>query len=63
MASRLVADVVRDFEPDLSSLTLRPFDDGRFVVRVNGSVVFDMERTGRFPKYPEEIKPKLEGRL
>ena len=55
----MVADVIRDFEFDLTSLTLRPFDDGRFKVFKDGSVVFDMERTGKFPKYDQDVKPKL----
>lgn len=59
MASRLVADIVQDFEEDLSSLTVRPFDDGRYVVRLNGSTIYDMARTGAFPKYQQDIKPKL----
>ncbi|MGH8192202.1 MAG: Rdx family protein [Rhodanobacteraceae bacterium] len=59
MASRLVADVIRDFEPQLSSLSLRPFDDGRFVVRVDGRTIYDLDRSGRFPKYEQDIKPKL----
>ncbi|HCG03111.1 MAG TPA: hypothetical protein DEV93_21550 [Chloroflexi bacterium] len=59
MASRLVADVMRDFEPDLDSLTLRPFDDGRFIVYRNGKVLFDKEKSGKFPKYDQDIKPKL----
>ena len=45
--------------PDLASLTLRPFDDGRFIVFVDRDRVFDKERTGRFPKYEEDIKPIL----
>ena len=59
MAARLVADIVRDFENRLESLTVRPFDDGRFLLKVNGQTIFDKERTGMFPKYAEEIKPKL----
>jgi len=55
----LVADVMRDFEPDLDSLTLRPFDDGRFIVYRNGKVLFDKEKSGKFPKYDQDIKPKL----
>lgn len=60
MAARLVADIVEDFEPDLTALTVRPFDDGRFLVRRNGQTIYDKERTGKFPKYGEDIKPKLQ---
>jgi predicted Rdx family selenoprotein len=55
----VVANVVRDFEPDLTSLTLRPYDDGRFVVLLNGKPIYDKDRTGRFPQYDNDIKPKL----
>ncbi len=51
-----------DFEWHLSSLTLKPFDDGRFIVSVDGRRVFDMDQTGRFPEYEEEIKPRLAAR-
>jgi predicted Rdx family selenoprotein len=54
-----VANVVREFESDLSSITIRPFDDGRFLVRVDGAVVYDKDRTGRFPDFETDIKPKL----
>lgn len=59
MAARLVAEMVRDFEEKLSVLTIRPFDDGRFLIRVDGEILYDMDRTGRFPKYTDDIKPKL----
>lgn len=59
MAARLVADIIGEFEPDLTSLTLRPYDDGRFVIRLNGKSIYDMERTGRFPKYDTDLQPAL----
>lgn len=46
----------------MTSLLLRPFDDGRFIVRVNGEPIYDKERTGKFPKYEDDIKPKLASR-
>ena len=55
----MVANIVDDFEPQLSSLLLRPFDDGRFIVRLNGTSIYDKERTGKFPKYEGDIKPRL----
>jgi len=51
--------VVRDFEPELSSLSIKPFDDGRFVILLNGKKIYDKDRTGRFPNYDNDIKPKL----
>ena len=54
-----MANIVRDFEPQLASILLRPFDDGRFLVFVDRQRVFDKESTGRFPNYDQEIKPRL----
>lgn len=54
-----MGDIVRDFEPELRALTLRPFDDGRFIVLRDGKSIFDMDRTEAFPKYEAEIKPRL----
>jgi predicted Rdx family selenoprotein len=59
VASRLEADIFRDYELYLTSFTLRPFDDGRFIVKVNGETLYDKERTGKFPKYADDIKDKL----
>lgn len=50
---------MRNFEQRLSSLCLRPFDDGRFIVLLNGTPIYDKERTGRFPNFEQDIKPKL----
>jgi predicted Rdx family selenoprotein len=55
----LEADIMRDFEFDVKSFTLRPFDDGRFIVSVNGTTLYDKERTGRFPKYADDLKDEL----
>ena len=55
----MVAKIVNDFEQALSSLVIRPFDDGRFIVRLDGATIFDKDRTGAFPKYDTEIKPRL----
>ena len=54
-----MADIVRDQEEALSSLTIRPFDDGRFLIRLNGQTIYDKDRTGKFPKYDADIKAKL----
>jgi predicted Rdx family selenoprotein len=59
VAARLVADIIEEFEFDLTALTLRPYDDGRFILRVNGDTVYDKERTGKFPKYSDDIREKL----
>jgi predicted Rdx family selenoprotein len=54
-----VAKIVDDFEPDLSSILIKPYDDGRFIVRSDGKQLYDMDRTGKFPNYEKDIKPKL----
>ncbi|MDQ2744239.1 MAG: Rdx family protein [Chloroflexota bacterium] len=59
MAARLVADIMRDHEQRLIALTIRPFDDGRFIVIKDGTTVYDKDRTGRFPKYEQDVKPAL----
>lgn len=59
MAARLVAEIMRDHEERLTALTIRPFDDGRFIVIKDGTTVYDEDRTGRFPKYEQDIKPAL----
>ncbi len=59
MAARLVADIMRDHEQRLIALTIRPFDDGRFIVIKDGATVYDKDQTGRFPKYAQDINPAL----
>jgi predicted Rdx family selenoprotein len=59
VAARLVADIMRDHEERLIALTIRPFDDGRFIVIKDGTTVYDKDRTGRFPKYEQDVKPAL----
>lgn len=51
---------MRDFEQSLRALTIRPYDDGRFIVVANGKAIFDMDRNGKFPKYEVDIKVKLD---
>jgi predicted Rdx family selenoprotein len=58
----LEANIIRDFEPDLASLTLRMYDDGRFKVFVDGQLIYDRERTGRFPNYEADVKQILSAR-
>ena len=59
MAARLVADIIRDHEERLTSLTIRPFDDGRFMVIKDGTTVYDKDWTGKFPKYEQDVNPAL----
>ena len=57
------AKIINEYEPDLDALTIRMFDDGRFKVFVDGQVIFDKDRTGSFPDYETEIKPRLLAQL
>ena len=50
---------MQDFEPSIASLVIRPYDDGRFLVLLGGKTIYDKDRTGRFPKYDGDIKPRL----
>lgn len=50
---------MRDHEQRLIALTIRPFDDGRFIVIKDGATVYDKDQTGRFPKYAQDINPAL----
>jgi predicted Rdx family selenoprotein len=54
-----VANVIQDFELHISSIVIRPYDDGRFLVLLGGQTIYDKDRTGRFPKYDVDIKPRL----
>jgi selT/selW/selH-like putative selenoprotein len=37
----------------VKSLTLIPYDDGRFEVFVDGKKIYSKKATGRFPEYGE----------
>jgi selT/selW/selH-like putative selenoprotein len=60
VAAKLLGEIIRDYEPDIESVTLRPYDDGRFIVFRDGAVVFNKEQTGKFPRYDDDIKPRLQ---
>jgi len=42
----------------VKSLTLAPYDDGRFEVFVDGKKLYSKKATGRFPEY-EEVRTAL----
>jgi selT/selW/selH-like putative selenoprotein len=42
----------------VKSLTLVPYDDGRFEVVVDGKKIYSKKATGRFPEY-EEVRKAL----
>ena len=54
-----MANIFRDFEEELASLTITPYDDGRFVILLDGKTIYDKDRTGKFPNYDADLKPKL----
>jgi selenoprotein W-related protein len=42
-----VADLLKEFEPEIASLTLIPSSGGRFEVKVNDQLVYSKLQTGR----------------
>jgi len=50
----LAADLIREFEPEIESLTLVPSDGGRFEVSVNGKLVYSKLETHRHAE-PGEV--------
>jgi len=50
----LVADLLKQYEPEITEITLVPSDGGRFEVTVNGKLVYSKLQTGRHVE-PGEI--------
>jgi selT/selW/selH-like putative selenoprotein len=48
-----------EYKQHIGSLTLAPYDDGRFEVFVNGQKIYSKHATGRFPEY-KEVRAALE---
>jgi selT/selW/selH-like putative selenoprotein len=48
-----------EYKQRVGSLTLAPYDDGRFEVFVNGQKIYSKHATGRFPEY-QEVRAALE---
>ena len=60
----LTSELMKTFGSRLSSITIIPWHDGAFDVRVGNDLVHAMERDGGFPKTEtvvEAIKAKLAG--
>jgi len=51
----LVNDLLKDFESQIESVTLRPSSGGRFEVSVNGELIYSKLQTGRHPERGEVI--------
>jgi len=50
----LAADLLRNFEPEIETLSLAPSDGGRFEVTVNDKLVYSKLETGRHAE-PGEV--------
>jgi selenoprotein W-related protein len=62
----LVADLLKDFESEIESITLVPSQGGRYEISVNGQLIFSKLQTGRHAAPGEVIelvrklaKPKM----
>lgn len=42
-----MAEILREFEPDIETVSLIPSDGGRFEVMVNGKLIYSKLQTGR----------------
>jgi selenoprotein W-related protein len=51
----LVKELLENFEPEITSLTLVPANDGRFEVKVDNEVVFSKFKTGRHAEPGEAV--------
>jgi selenoprotein W-related protein len=50
----LAAELIKEFEPEIESLTLIPSDGGRFEVSVNGKLLYSKLETHRHAE-PGEV--------
>jgi selenoprotein W-related protein len=51
-----MAELLKDFEPEVRSVTLVPSDGGRFEVTVNGTLLYSKLQTGRHAEPGEVMK-------
>ena len=51
-----MAELLKDFEPEIGSVTLVPSDGGRFEITVNGTLLYSKLQTGRHAEPGEVIK-------
>jgi selenoprotein W-related protein len=58
----VTADLLKEFEPYVSSWELIPSDGGRFEVRVNGNLVYSKLETGRHAD-SAELRPLIKAKL
>ncbi len=53
-----MAELLKEFEPEIESFTLIPSDGGRFEFTVNGKLIYSKLRTGRHVQ-PGEVREML----
>jgi selenoprotein W-related protein len=58
----VTADLLKEFEPHVSSWELIPSDGGRFEVTVNGDLVYSKLKTGRHTT-SDELRPLIKAKL
>ena len=51
-----MAELLKDFEPEIGSVSLIPSDEGRFEITVNGTLLYSKLQTGRHVEPGEVIK-------
>ncbi len=54
-----MAELLKEFEPEIESFTLMPSDGGRFEFTVNGNLIYSKLRTGRHVQ-PGEVRELLQ---
>ena len=58
----VTTDLLKEFEPYVSSWELIPSDAGRFEVTVNGELVYSKLETGRHTD-TDELRPLIKAKL
>lgn len=62
-AAYMAQELLTTFEEDLGGVTLRPADiNGSYQILLNGEVIFDRKREGRFPEI-KELKQLVRDRV
>lgn len=54
-----MAELLKNYEPDIESITLVPSDGGRFEVTVSGNLIYSKLKTGRHAE-PGEVNGLLQ---
>jgi selenoprotein W-related protein len=57
-----MAELLKEYEPEIESVTLIPSDGGRFEVTVNNRLVYSKLRTGRHVQ-PGEVRDLIKKHL